>query len=147
MKPRSGSLELVFVFVRVHVGPLVDVLVVGSRVPELTLQRGEVHVGTVRLEFAGDLGVLRLLTATANARDPLLRVQQRACAGPDDIHGTGLRPVRVAFRIARTPEHPAVLRPLRRIPNLFLYIALDRQRANLAMARLKAGTIEQELKV
>ena len=25
---RSGSLELVFVFVRVHVGPLVDVLVV-----------------------------------------------------------------------------------------------------------------------
>lgn len=40
-----------------------------------------------------------------------------------------------------------ILRPLRKMPNLFLYVALDRQKANLAMARIKAGQIETELKI
>jgi CheY-like chemotaxis protein len=40
-----------------------------------------------------------------------------------------------------------ILRPLRRLPNLFLYLALDRGKANLALARMKASTIEQELRV
>jgi CheY-like chemotaxis protein len=40
-----------------------------------------------------------------------------------------------------------ILRPLRRLPNLFLYLALDRSKANLALARMKATTIEQELRI
>jgi CheY-like chemotaxis protein len=40
-----------------------------------------------------------------------------------------------------------ILRPLRRLPNLFLYLALDRSKANLALARMKASTIEQELRL
>lgn len=40
-----------------------------------------------------------------------------------------------------------ILRPLRRMPNLFLYVALDRAKANLAMARMAAAKIESELKI
>ena len=55
--------------------------------PELTLQRREVHVRTVRLEFAGDLGVLRLLTATARAMRPDLTIVARAMSQPLQLEG------------------------------------------------------------
>lgn len=40
-----------------------------------------------------------------------------------------------------------VIRPLRSRPTLFFYVALDRSRANLAMARIALGDVERELTV
>lgn len=40
-----------------------------------------------------------------------------------------------------------VIRPLRSRPTLFFYVALDRSRANLAMARITLGDVERELTV
>jgi predicted regulator of Ras-like GTPase activity (Roadblock/LC7/MglB family) len=40
-----------------------------------------------------------------------------------------------------------MLRPLRARPTLFFYVALDRSRANLAMARLTLADIEKDLTV
>lgn len=38
-----------------------------------------------------------------------------------------------------------ILRPLANIPGMFLWIALDRAKANLGMARLQARALEQSL--
>ncbi|GAB3403503.1 hypothetical protein GCM10027515_14670 [Schumannella luteola] len=38
-----------------------------------------------------------------------------------------------------------VLMPLRHAPEVFIYLVLDRERANLAMARLKTREIEKQL--
>ncbi len=38
-----------------------------------------------------------------------------------------------------------LIRPLRKKPNLFFYVALDRKRANLALARLALAEIEKDL--
>lgn len=43
---------------------------------------------------------------------PFYEFSSGLCEGPMIIHGTGFRPVRVAFRIARTSEPKAVLRPV-----------------------------------
>jgi hypothetical protein len=40
-----------------------------------------------------------------------------------------------------------VIRPLRSRSTLFFYVALDRSRANLAMARIALGDVERELTV
>ncbi len=40
-----------------------------------------------------------------------------------------------------------ILRPLRKAPNLFLYLATDRERSNLALARHKLNDIEDNLEV
>lgn len=40
-----------------------------------------------------------------------------------------------------------VVRPLRSRPSLFFYVALDRSRANLAMARISLADVEKELVV
>lgn len=40
-----------------------------------------------------------------------------------------------------------LIRPLRSRPTLFFYVALDRQRANLAMARIALADVEKELSV
>ncbi|MFO0614422.1 MAG: response regulator [Polyangiaceae bacterium] len=40
-----------------------------------------------------------------------------------------------------------IIRPLRARPTLFYYVALDRQRANLAMARIAIADVEKELNV
>lgn len=40
-----------------------------------------------------------------------------------------------------------IIRPLRARPTIFFYVALDRQRANLAMARLSIADVEKELQV
>ena len=40
-----------------------------------------------------------------------------------------------------------LIRPLRSRPTLFFYVALDRQRANLAMARIALADVEKELQV
>jgi hypothetical protein len=40
-----------------------------------------------------------------------------------------------------------LIRPLRSRPTLFFYVALDRQRANLAMARIALADVEKELTV
>ena len=40
-----------------------------------------------------------------------------------------------------------IIRPLRTRPTLFYYVALDRQRANLAMARIAIADVEKELNV
>lgn len=40
-----------------------------------------------------------------------------------------------------------LLRPLRTRPTLFFYVALDRTRANLAMARIALADVEQDLQV
>lgn len=40
-----------------------------------------------------------------------------------------------------------IIRPLRSRPTLFFYLVLDRQRANLAMARLTLADIEKDLQV
>lgn len=40
-----------------------------------------------------------------------------------------------------------IIRPLRSRPTLFYYVALDRQRANLAMARIAIADVEKELNV
>lgn len=42
-------------------------------------------------------------------------------------------------------EQMHLIRPLEKMPNLFLYLAIDRQRGNLGMARLKLKQIEQAL--
>ena len=40
-----------------------------------------------------------------------------------------------------------LIRPLRSRPTLFFYVALDRARANLAMARIGLADVEKELQV
>jgi DNA-binding response OmpR family regulator/predicted regulator of Ras-like GTPase activity (Roadblock/LC7/MglB family) len=40
-----------------------------------------------------------------------------------------------------------LIRPLRSRPSLFFYVALDRQRANLAMARISLADVEKDLQV
>lgn len=40
-----------------------------------------------------------------------------------------------------------LIRPLKSRPTLFFYMALDRQRANLAMARIALADVEKELQV
>ncbi len=40
-----------------------------------------------------------------------------------------------------------LIRPLRGRPSLFFYVALDRQRANLAMARIGLADVEKDLVV
>jgi predicted regulator of Ras-like GTPase activity (Roadblock/LC7/MglB family) len=40
-----------------------------------------------------------------------------------------------------------LIRPLRSRPTLFFYVALDRQRANLAMARIALADVEKDLTV
>ena len=40
-----------------------------------------------------------------------------------------------------------LIRPLRARPTLFFYVALDRQRANLAMARITLHDVEKDLAV
>jgi hypothetical protein len=40
-----------------------------------------------------------------------------------------------------------MIRPLRTRPTLFFYVALDRQRANLAMARIALADVEKDLQV
>lgn len=40
-----------------------------------------------------------------------------------------------------------IIRPLRSRPTLFFYVALDRQKANLAMARIALADVEKELQV
>lgn len=40
-----------------------------------------------------------------------------------------------------------LIRPLRTRPNLFFYVALDRQRANLALARIALSDVEKDLVV
>ena len=40
-----------------------------------------------------------------------------------------------------------LIRPLRSRPNLFFYVALDRQRANLALARIALADVEKDLQV
>jgi hypothetical protein len=40
-----------------------------------------------------------------------------------------------------------LIRPLRTRPTLFFYVALDRSRANLAMARIALADVEQDLQV
>jgi hypothetical protein len=40
-----------------------------------------------------------------------------------------------------------LIRPLRGRPTLFFYVALDRQRANLAMARISLSDVEKDLQV
>jgi sugar lactone lactonase YvrE len=40
-----------------------------------------------------------------------------------------------------------ILRPLKKEPDLFIYIALEKSQANLAMARLKMRQIEGSLEV
>lgn len=40
-----------------------------------------------------------------------------------------------------------IIRPLRGRPTLFFYLALDRTRANLAMARIGLADVEKELQV
>jgi hypothetical protein len=40
-----------------------------------------------------------------------------------------------------------LIRPLRSRPTLFFYLALDRQRANLAMARISLSDVEKDLQV
>jgi hypothetical protein len=40
-----------------------------------------------------------------------------------------------------------LIRPLRARPTLFFYVALDRQRANLAMARIALADVEKDLQV
>lgn len=40
-----------------------------------------------------------------------------------------------------------IIRPLRSRPTLFFYVALDRTRANLAMARLTLADVEKDLQV
>ncbi len=40
-----------------------------------------------------------------------------------------------------------LIRPLRARPTIFFYVALDRQRANLAMARIALADVEKELQI
>lgn len=40
-----------------------------------------------------------------------------------------------------------LIRPLRARPTIFFYVALDRSRANLAMARITLGDVEKDLQV
>ena len=40
-----------------------------------------------------------------------------------------------------------LIRPLKKAPNLFLYLATDRERSNLALARHKLNEIEESLNV
>jgi hypothetical protein len=40
-----------------------------------------------------------------------------------------------------------LIRPLRGRPTIFFYVALDRQRANLAMARLGLADVEKDLQI
>ncbi|MBX3229609.1 MAG: hypothetical protein KIT84_04680 [Labilithrix sp.] len=40
-----------------------------------------------------------------------------------------------------------LIRPLRSRPTLFFYVALDRSRANLAMARIQLADVEKDLQV
>ncbi len=40
-----------------------------------------------------------------------------------------------------------LIRPLRTRPNLFFYVALDRTRANLAMARMAVADVEKDLTI
>jgi predicted regulator of Ras-like GTPase activity (Roadblock/LC7/MglB family) len=44
-------------------------------------------------------------------------------------------------------KHYHLIRPLRSRSNLFFYVALDRTRANLAMARIAVADVEKELTV
>ncbi|MET0342591.1 MAG: roadblock/LC7 domain-containing protein [Polyangiales bacterium] len=40
-----------------------------------------------------------------------------------------------------------LIRPLRTRPNLFFYVALERTRANLALARMAVGDVEKDLQI
>jgi hypothetical protein len=40
-----------------------------------------------------------------------------------------------------------LIRPSRHLPSLFIYLAIDKQRGNLAMARMKLQSAEAELRV
>lgn len=40
-----------------------------------------------------------------------------------------------------------LIRPSKQVPSIFMYLAIDKQKGNLAMARLKLQTLEAELRI
>lgn len=62
------------------------------------------------------------------------------------IQSLGLKESIEDILISLTKQYH-LLRPLRSRPSLFFYVALDRTRANLAMARIALADVEQDLQV
>ena len=62
------------------------------------------------------------------------------------MHNLGLKESIEDILITLTKQYH-MIRPLRARPTIFFYVALDRQRANLAMARLSLAEVERDLEV
>ena len=86
----------------------------------------------------GQLGTGLNLDVAAAANSEVVRAKHRA------IEALGLDETIDDILISLTKQYH-LIRPLRSRPAFFIYLALDRSRANLAMARILLSDAEKDL--